>query len=269
MGWGGVGVGWSQALATADTGGGRPSPPRSSRQGGADVRAPERADPGRLTASPQPPPSAKSTASLKAFGLGRPPGAPSSAEPASPQPARMEARCRAARAPAEAEAGTRARTAAVAAPGGGEDPPARLGALRAPRAPLGCARGGRAGGRGAAGKARLPRRGGQSPEAGDAAAPLSSRGPAPAPPGLPASPAGPDPGSAAGARAHSPRAPPPPRRGRQPPPSALRPAPRRGHVTRVRPPRALNGAEDVSPFGVVVSLETESARVAATQTPRR
>lgn len=195
MGWGGVGVGWSQALATADTGGGRPSPPRSSRQGGAGVRAPQRADPGRLTASPQPPPSAKSTASLKAFGLGRPPGAPSSAEPASPQPARMEARCRAARAPAEAEAGTRARTAAVAAPGGGEDPPARLGALRAPRAPLGCARGGRAGGeppgkRGSRGvEASLLRRGTPRPRC-PPAAPLpllpASRPPRPAPtPGAP------------------------------------------------------------------------------------
>lgn len=76
---------------------------------------------------------------------------------------------------------------------------------------------------------------------------LRRRSPAPdsRPSGAPGLPPGSNPGSAAEARAHSPRA--PPWRGRPPPPSDLRPAPRRGHVTRVRPPRALNGAEDVSP----------------------
>lgn len=99
---------------------------------------------------------------------------------------------RAARAPAEAEAGTRARTAAVAAPGGGGDPPARLGALRAPRAPLGCARGGRAGGeppgkRGSRGvEASLRRRGTPRPRC-PPAAPLPLL-PASRPPGLPGRP---------------------------------------------------------------------------------
>lgn len=76
---------------------------------------------------------------------------------------------------------------------------------------------------------------------------LRRRSPAPdsRPCRAPGLPPGSNPASAAEARAHSPRA--PPWRGRPPPRSDLRPAPRRGHVTRVRPPRALNGAEDVSP----------------------